>query len=829
MDQIILFNDSFEELSSNLNSASYIMNCDNVNQWYSEVALRGTCTDLPNFSLISLLLMIIAAIVVSVMVTMNVVLTPDMELFLDINEEDENNEDSFNKKKSVILIGDSKRNLFIKKEDFKQSQKGLSSNTIENTKKSWNWFRRGRGTRIEELKEDLERVFSANNSVTRHGEVQQQPEYPLSYGMQTRPQVIKLTNDDVVQHQNHDTVETIQKHIASFFSLDETQNQDFMSDELTKKHKMMAKDEIKRQLQNNTPKNRSPSPKTRTPLALTSYEDDQPYLDDQPLASRSFRNSSPVSRNYSPTNIPESYQQTSKYYASTEDVHPVHGDNSANHSSRSISPSHQQRLSISRSKSPSRSNRQRNSMSISESSHHRNRSRSKSSHHRSRSRSKSTHHKNKSRSKSRSARTESNHPSSRGTSPQHNSMEKIVNGYPVDTFHDSNIIPDAGFNETNQHDDGQLSVALTIGEDNLNQGAEDNNVYYQFDVPKRHRKEISWRDTQSLNPQTEFPTENNSHSQGGAFNTRFDDMIQQQQQQYHYGQFNLQQNNELFTKEHSKTHSMIGLDLGKMLDSSQAGLRKTFVSDQVPTESEPTAMMTMVTNEQHQLLNQGIATNTDENNDSYYYSQIDTNDIEQQSRILHSQALDSRTGNATFTSRPQTTDSSTNFSISVHNVPMSNNYNDIGIGTFEREAFSKMHYNVDCESKPYKLRVDLSESSASTPYNESNSSRSTSRNSQSSRSYSSRSYSRSSYSSRSNSDSRGSSAYDTSKSSYSTERSSDSNDFESNKWLSRNKKSRWNHARSHRHSSHQRYKSRSHGRSSSRHRQSNSPKRRHRR
>ncbi len=366
-DQIDVYNDKFEMVLPYLNSASYIMNCDNVNHWYSDVTSRATCTDMPVFSIVALVLMGVSAMIVSVMVSMNIAVKSDMELFLEINSNDEFDDETSEPTKTTILIGESKRNLFMKKNAAINSQ-SLESYFLQTKPTRRTWFRRRNKTSLEKLKQDLEKVYSESgkaeidptvisststnpyrsrsNSPTRdvtsiqYRSTQKLPDIPsLTYdsvvrsrGSSNSPKhshvgshfdvretssstvhhaettqapapVLKLTNDDNVQHHNHQTVESIQKRLTSFFSKDKTPSRESAKDEIKKQLHMkygaptnkvkvsdIVESEIERQIQLISPSstnemgihtNPSSSPvRHRSPLPSISIDSEQAYAED---------------------------------------------------------------------------------------------------------------------------------------------------------------------------------------------------------------------------------------------------------------------------------------------------------------------------------------------------------------------------------------------------------------------------------------------------------------------------------------------------------------------------------------------------------------------
>lgn len=85
---INIFKSNFEDSISNLNATSYIINCDNVQLWYSDLAPRATCSDLPKFGSAIFTLLLVLSIITSLLIAFKIALRTDVELFLEIFSEE---------------------------------------------------------------------------------------------------------------------------------------------------------------------------------------------------------------------------------------------------------------------------------------------------------------------------------------------------------------------------------------------------------------------------------------------------------------------------------------------------------------------------------------------------------------------------------------------------------------------------------------------------------------------------------------------------------------------------------------------------------------------
>ena len=166
------FTETFLDISQRLASAKYIMNCENVSNWYSD-SVRATCTDLWAFSLSSFILMFILALIISIMVSFSSIsLRPNINLFLELDSEksqkDEETYDNGQTKGRLHIIYGNQSLLQNKKklELYTREQELCTAKVADKTPVHALQSRQPRNhnmAKIEKMKEDLEKIFAAED------------------------------------------------------------------------------------------------------------------------------------------------------------------------------------------------------------------------------------------------------------------------------------------------------------------------------------------------------------------------------------------------------------------------------------------------------------------------------------------------------------------------------------------------------------------------------------------------------------------------------------------------------------------------------------------
>jgi hypothetical protein len=194
--QIEGFNSNFEGMLPHLNSASYIMNCENIHNWNAELTSRATCTDLPYFAVRSFAFLLVLVIIVSVIIALNVALKSNVQLFLEMTSGDEDDstdkdEQGDMKKSSRRLVLDGENQLYPGK-THELVQKDMKTYTVESyiaEKQMTMKPKKGTKTKrvddeneakIQKLKEELAFVFDTPAKKSNEEIVREQVEQQLN-------------------------------------------------------------------------------------------------------------------------------------------------------------------------------------------------------------------------------------------------------------------------------------------------------------------------------------------------------------------------------------------------------------------------------------------------------------------------------------------------------------------------------------------------------------------------------------------------------------------------------------------------------------------------
>ncbi len=170
--KIDTFNNNFESTSQRLDSASYIMSCENVSNWYSDLTVRATCTDLWAFSLSSFIFMFILVLVVSVILSLSISLKSNINLFLELNYEDSGEDDETNgygkSGRLYISYENQSRSNLRKNHDLDQREQQSSTAKVDDNSPRHvikrRHIREQNSAKIERMKEELEKVFSIEDT-----------------------------------------------------------------------------------------------------------------------------------------------------------------------------------------------------------------------------------------------------------------------------------------------------------------------------------------------------------------------------------------------------------------------------------------------------------------------------------------------------------------------------------------------------------------------------------------------------------------------------------------------------------------------------------------